>query len=38
MLVPLWLLTLANVWFGIDTGVTVTAARTAAAIMLGATP
>ncbi len=38
MLAPLWALTLANLWFGIETTVPVTVARTAAAALLGLAP
>jgi multicomponent Na+:H+ antiporter subunit D len=35
MLVPLWILALANVWFGVDTSFSVGMAQAAAAILLG---
>ncbi|MFT5448969.1 MAG: multicomponent Na+:H+ antiporter subunit D [Gammaproteobacteria bacterium] len=38
MLIPLWTLVLANIWFGIQTTVPVDIARTAAATMLGLQP
>lgn len=37
MLVPLWVVAFANVWFGIDTDFSVGVARTAAVTLLGAT-
>jgi multicomponent Na+:H+ antiporter subunit D len=38
MLVPTWVLILANFWFGIDTRVTVGIAERAAAMLSGAGP
>ena len=38
MLVPTWILVLANIWFGIDADYTVTVARTAAMGLLGVAP
>jgi len=38
MLAPLWLLVLANLWFGIETSLTVGVARSAAASLLGMAP
>ena len=38
MLAPLWLLVLANLWFGIETSLTVGVARRAAASLLGVSP
>lgn len=38
MLVPTWILVLANVWFGLDANLTVAVARTAAAGLLGVAP
>jgi multicomponent Na+:H+ antiporter subunit D len=38
MLVPLWAMTLANVWFGVDTDFTVRVASAAAATLLGVAP
>ena len=35
MLIPMWFLVLANVYFGIDTGLTVGVAEKAAALLLG---
>ncbi len=35
MLIPLWVMTLATLWFGIDTDLTLTAARVAADGLLG---
>jgi multicomponent Na+:H+ antiporter subunit D len=38
MLVPIWVLVLANVWFGLDTRLTVGTATTAVQLLTGATP
>ena len=38
MLVPMWLLVLANLWFGLETTLSVGVAREAAASLLGMTP
>jgi multicomponent Na+:H+ antiporter subunit D len=38
MLAPLWLLVLANLWFGVETSLSVGVARTAAASLLGLAP
>lgn len=38
MLIPTWVLVLANIWFGIDADFTVSVARTAAAGLLGIAP
>lgn len=38
MLVPLWLLVIANLWFGVHTTLSVGVARTAAAALLGLAP
>ena len=38
MLIPLWVLALANIWFGIQTTVPVDIARTASAALLGLHP
>ena len=38
MLLPTWLLVLANLWFGIDTRLTVGVASRAAAVLFGGTP
>lgn len=38
LLVPTWILVLANLWFGIDAGLTSTVATSAARILLGLTP
>jgi multicomponent Na+:H+ antiporter subunit D len=38
MLVPTWILVLANVWFGVDAELTVSVARTAAMGLLGVAP
>jgi multicomponent Na+:H+ antiporter subunit D len=38
MLAPLWALTLANLWFGVQTEIPVDVARTAAAALLGLVP
>ena len=38
MLVPTWLLVLANLWFGLDTRLTVGVAGRAAAVLFGGTP
>jgi len=38
MLVPLWVLALANIWFGLHTTIPVGVARTAAASLLGLAP
>jgi multicomponent Na+:H+ antiporter subunit D len=35
LLVPAWVLTIANIWFGVQTTVTVGGAERAAAILLG---
>jgi multicomponent Na+:H+ antiporter subunit D len=37
LLLPTWLLVLANLWFGIDTQLTVGTAGRAAAMLLGST-
>jgi multicomponent Na+:H+ antiporter subunit D len=38
MLVPVWILIAANIYFGIDTDLTVDIANRAAAVLLGAEP
>jgi len=38
MLVPTWMLVLANIWFGVDADLTVSVARTAAMSLLGVAP
>jgi multicomponent Na+:H+ antiporter subunit D len=38
MLIPAWLLVAASVWFGFDTSFTVSGARAAAMLLLGAAP
>ena len=38
MLVPLWILILANLYFGVDAGLTTSVADTAARVLLGGTP
>jgi multicomponent Na+:H+ antiporter subunit D len=38
MLIPVWLLIAANIYFGIDTDLTVGVASRAAGVLLGAAP
>lgn len=38
LLIPTWILVLANLWFGIDSGLTTSVASAAAASLLGGTP
>jgi multicomponent Na+:H+ antiporter subunit D len=38
MLVPIWLLVIANIWFGIDTRLPLDLARQAAAVLVGGSP
>ena len=38
MLIPLWLLVAANIYFGVDTSLTTSVAGTAARALLGAGP